>query len=684
MVLIAFANIVFSTEVLSLFSQISQTGMLIMNTLTFLSGLWIWNKFERPLWHINCKPFFKQTYNALKMDKALIILAIGFTFFIASAIFLCTIMPIVNPDAAAYHVLRSVFWIQNKNLNHFLIADSRNLCLPINSEILYAWVIMLCKKEIFLGYFSFIGYVISIISTYKILDFMKYSMRKKLWVIFILSSFASVIVQASGTETDIIITGLVSSSLLMFWYAIKNDKLIPLFMSALSYALAIGTKTPSLFAIPAISIAMIIISTHYRKKNFYKPLLLFLGFGIVNFLIFSSYNYILNFIDYGNIAGSNYFLVPHKNFDGIKAIPANFIKYIFLYFDFTGFKWGTYSSNFLLGFRDSIISSLNLFAPTNGLYSTSNQVNQSLLEPLMGLGVLGILVFLPCWILSIIKPIFKHDKRTLILGFFGLMLILNIFIMSYAIQFMTFSVRFLMFFSILSAPILTYSYKKRGVGKVFVILFAIFYMTLVSSHLWSRNISKIINLYHLNYNTRQIRQLSICISLPSKDMKLPSDAYVHFINMGKCSFINYIKKTNQNNKILLFANTTDELLEIKMLNLHGYNIDTNLIETIKPEDLKRYNMIITTNNSQVSTTFFNYAKDTSNPNINCTYHSLPMSENNIPYISRCQFENDYFKKNNFRLYNKIPYTIASPDINRTEDITPVATVYENLAKPIIK
>src|SRR5574344_107915 len=354
--LIAVANIVLSTEILSLFSQISQNGMLLMNTLTFLSALYVWNKFKRPLWHVDCKPFFKQTFNALKMDKSLIILAGCFIFLLGTLIFLCTIIPIVNPDAAAYHVLRSVYWIQNKNLNHFLIADSRNLCLPINSEILYAWVLMFCKKEVFLGFFSFVGYIISMISTFTFLDFMQYSMRNKLWGIFILSSFASVIVQASSTETDIIIAGLVSSSLLMFWYAIKNDKLIPLFMSALSYALAIGTKTPSLFAIPAIGIAMIIISTHYRKKEFYKPLLLFLGFGIVNFLIFSSYNYILNFIDYGNIAGSITFLVPHKNFDGIKAIPANFIKYIFLYFDFTGFKWGTYSSKFLIGCRDSLIS----------------------------------------------------------------------------------------------------------------------------------------------------------------------------------------------------------------------------------------------------------------------------------------------------------------------------------------
>lgn len=680
--LTAFANIVFTIELLSLFSKISTNGVLLINGITFIISLLIWNKLKRPLWHINCKPFFIHVFNAMKRDKSLFIYCACFLFFIGLSIFFCIIMPVVNSDADSYHVLRCLFWIHNGSLNHFPIADSRNICLPINSEILYAWVLMFFKSETFLGFFGFTGYLLSIISTYKILDFMKYSMRKKLWVIFVLSSFASVIVQASGTETDIIIAGLVSSSLMIYWYALKKNTIVPIFMSALAYALAIGTKTPAIFAIPAIGIGMLLLSIFYKKKEYFKPLLIFLGFGIINFLLFSSYNYILNYIDFGDIAGSTLFLAPHKNFDGIKAIPANFIKYIFLYFDFTGFKWGDYSTKFLMGIRDSIISGLHLLN-TTGVFSTKSQINQTLLEPLMGLGILGIIVFLPCWIISLVKPIFKRDKKTLILGFFGIALLLNIIIMSYSIIFMTFSVRFLMFFTVLSAPVLVYSYRKKGIGKFFIILFAIFYLTQVSTHLWSRNFSRIKSLYNQGYTTREIRSLATCSNLPPHKMKITKSQYNELINSGKCKFNNYIKNNfSKNTNILLYSNMSDELLELKFLDFDGYNINAGVLTDIMDDNLSKYDIIITVDNKQVSSTLNNHYLPHESEALICSDINKSSKTNAVskyPYGTYCTLQPDYLKARGFKLIKTIEYSIIPPpELKTSKQKIPIAYFYENI------
>ena len=83
---------------------------------------------------------------------------------------------------------------------------------------------------------------------------MGYCVRKRLWVIFILSSFPSVIVQVSGTEIDIIVAGLVLSSIFLFWRGLKDGENIPIYMSALAYALAIGTKNPSINMIPGVDL----------------------------------------------------------------------------------------------------------------------------------------------------------------------------------------------------------------------------------------------------------------------------------------------------------------------------------------------------------------------------------------------------------------------------------------------
>ena len=165
-------------------------------------------------------------------------------------------------------------------------------------------------------------------------------------------------------------------------------------MSALAYALAVGTKTPAVLAIPGVGFAMIALCAYY--KNF-KPLWKFLGFAVVNFLIFSSYNYILNYINYGNISGSVSFISAHQNPYGLWAIPANFIKYLFLFFDFTGFHWGNMFGGDITALRDALLGNLGLSDIPDGVHTTQRVINQTLLEPLMGLGILGFLVYLPCW-----------------------------------------------------------------------------------------------------------------------------------------------------------------------------------------------------------------------------------------------------------------------------------------------
>lgn len=338
--LTAFANVVLTIEILSLLNAISPVGVLILNVI-FLSGsIFIWNKKNRPLWIPNVKDFFHKFWKAIRKDKYIFILSIGFLILISSALFLASFMPVINADAGAYHVLRSLFWISNHNLNHFEIADTRNLILPINSEIVYAWILMFIKRSAWVGFVSFAGYLTAVFSLYGILSLMKLSMRRKLWTIFILSSFSSVICQVAGTETDIIIAGLILASMYLFWKGNIENKLVPVFMSALSYALAVGTKSTAFLAIPGTALFMIVISVYCNKKYFYKPLFKFLGFALINFIIFSSYNYVLNYINYGNPIGSEYFMTVHENLYGLRAIPANFIKYMFMFFVFQGLNGG--------------------------------------------------------------------------------------------------------------------------------------------------------------------------------------------------------------------------------------------------------------------------------------------------------------------------------------------------------
>lgn len=686
--LIAFAQLVLTFEILSLFTAINEICVLIANVLFLTGSAIFWDKQSRPIWSLECKNFRNRVNNSLKLDKSLMWLYVGFCTFIISALILCLIMPITNADAQSYHFARSVFWVLQGSLNHFEVADIRNLCLPINSEILYSWVLLFAKKDVFVGFFSFVGYLMSIVSIYNILGYLGYCTRKKLWVIFILSSFASVIVQASGTETDIIVAGLVSSSICLFWYALKNNKMIPVFMAALAYALAIGTKTPAIIAIPGVGLFMLALCFYYKR---FKQLAWFLGFGLINFLIFASFNYILNYIQFSNFMGPESFMVVSKNYFGIKGLYANFIKYFFMFFDFTGFRWSDYFGPSIVALRNGILDYLHLSYVHDGLYTATYKVNRMLLEPLMGAGVLGFLAFLPCVISGILKPIFEFkSKKTWFVFGFAALFVVNIMTLSYVLAYMAYNVRFVMFLIVLSSPILVYSYlSKKNLFKYIMILFAMFYLIGVSTHLWPRPLARIGKILVMDPSISHLRYRAMCEDYE----KIPATSN------SVCILVNEIKKNySKDNKILVFMNTGETIAMLKELEFDGYKVDFRTMENVHNIDFPKYNMIITTMKGQASTLISAYERRKNDYKIvngkvlltklelvPCIYVQNPIltrikgEENSYPFQVRCGLSNEFFKRSTFKKITNIG--IIDPEEIRRGEIDSFI-LYENTKLPL--
>ncbi len=684
-ILTMFGAMVLNIEILSLFSKISIVGILLLNSLfTLLSGIF-WLKRGKPVFHINHKRFFKRIYLALISDKYLFVLGLAFLFMCGISLFLIGLMPIVNPDAEAYHALRSLFWIGNGNLNHFTIGDARALVMPINSEILYLWIFLFFKKQFAIGIFSFIGFLLTIVSLYGIMGNVRLCERQKLWVIFLLASFPSVIVQVSGTETDMIIAGLILSSIYLYWSYVKSENKSALYFSALSYALAIGTKNTSIIMIIPVGIWMLWIGYYYYKKNFAKPFFKFFGYGILNFILFSSYAYILNFIEWHNIFGLSSFVDLHRNLYGIKGFLSGFIKHVFLFFDFTGFTWNKTLGQVILGFRDNLLSVCGLDLIPDGVFSKLTEgFNNSLTEPYMGMGILGFIVFLPCWIYSLLKIFFTKNKKEIFICSFGILLLGAIIMMSYQLAYMFFNVRFLTSFCAICAVILAYSYsKKNSIAKFMITIFALFGLLLISTHLFGRPFVKIYGYFKQGATISQIREVAKCSlffkQLPPKNL----------ICNEMCTIENKIRSINPKNRILYFGNTAENLLIIKMLQFEGYNIDFALLEDIKNINFEKYNIIIIVDDSQASTVLRRNDKTSiyyPAENIKCEYfvrNNIPLDPNSsadIPYFSFCSIEQNFYKNIGYKIYDEIT-VLNGRQIKGNEKLT--YKFYENIKNPII-
>ncbi len=660
--LVAFAQIILSMEILSIFNLIKPCSFIFLNLLFLVASLFVWIKNSKPLYRPNIVPELVKIKNALLKDKSLILLSAAFVFFIIITVIMCIFVPVNSFDAFSYHLARVPFWISNGNLNHFDIADSRMNVMPINSELLYTWVLLFLKKDWFLSGFSFCGYLLAVVALYNFLGELGYSTRKKLWVIFMFSSIASILAEASSTETDVIIGGLVLASLYLWFVYLKTENKMILYFSALSYAIAVGTKTPAVMAIPACGVFMLATSYVCKKNEFYKPLLKFIGFFIINFIVFSSYNYVLNFISYSNPLGSASSISLHSFYGGFKAFVGNMIRYIFLMFDFSGFNYADFFGPHIISLQNKILAFLNIPQKYGVLISSNNQVNKSLIDPVIGPGLLGFLVFMPCLIFSVFRFFtvkfnqkLKFDKKKFILGLFALLFVINLIVMSFTLGFMIYSVRFITTFIVLSSPVLVLSYIKsnKNIFKWMIMFFAISYMVVISSHLSSRPFFKLLYIYNHEKSLDSFRERVSC-----------SENFEFSNNMPVCVLTRELAKSPTPKKILMFAGVNFRAYHMKMMEKDGWTVDFKLLEDYKTIDLSKYDYIVTNHVIQDSeqinhperiseyVLFNNDILFTKNHISNCFYidrHNklITKGHNRIPATAICYIPKNDMRKKGF-------------------------------------
>lgn len=669
-----FANIVVTFEVLSLFSKISIGGVLLVNVL--FAGIFfiIWLLCGRTLVTVNIKSFFRKLAAALRLDKSLLFLLIGVLFLLLTAVCLGLIFPADDAASLFYHVTRAVFWLEQGSFNHFNISDARNLCFPINSEILYTWVMLFLRKNVYLNLFSVGFYILYTVALYGILAKLTSALRPKLWVIFIVSSFTAVITYLSSTETNIIIAALFTSAIYLLMSMDKYKSDTALYMSSLALALAIGVKTSAMFLLPAVFVWYISAGVRASSNNLLKNIVKFGLFLALNILLFSAYNYILNFMNYGNFFSVKSLSYSHQNQFGFEGFLFNILNYFVMMFNFSELDKFYNLSAVIIEIKKYLLS---VFANPFLLGRYSNESYYNFVGAgKSGLGLLGVILFLPCLIYSLFRLFFTQNKKEFLIASFSIIFLAASAIMSYSLVYMSFNIRFIVTFALVSAPVIYFSYRKKfTIYKIIVTFIAMFSLFYVSSNITNMNVSPIIKYFKSGGTISYFRSYVKCSGL-SFDMKNPH------VNVY-CKIRDYIKSQENQNKFLYFSQEGEGLLFIKELYFDGYTIDVDIIENSYNIDFGKYDFVITLENRQTSN-LFRHVDDIKgasfrNDGISCNYndvsgHIILQNSDLKPYISLCRFDGDFFTSKGFYLFDTL---IITEDFARKQNLYKYY-VYKNL------
>ena len=476
--LIYFAQIVLTFELMSLLNAISAGNFLICNflflTVSIISA--VKSKGFNPKTAI--KSEFSSIIKALKRDKILFFISICFIVFIISELAIVILFPITFVDALSYYLPRCTSWIQNGNINHFITPDTRETIMPVNLEFCYSWALLFLKSERGLSVFSYISLLGAIYAIYNFLGELGFCRRKRLWAVFVFSSFALIGVMGYTPCADLFIGTLLLFGVYLFLNGIKYENKSTLFISSLSCALAIGTKTTAIIAMPSIFILCFIICNIYNRSK--KNILYFSILFLINFLIFSSYNYILNFIEYANPVSCREQLLINKFRDGFKGYFATLIKYLFALFDFSGIENFDFYNNFITKVQSIFLSPFGEMSNTSKFFKDIFKYNSEIGLGSSFLGAMGLLAFIPSLILSFVNSK-KKSPKTLILASLSLMFFLNIMIFARVMVYTCFNLRYLITFVVIASPVLVLSYIKsnKNIYKYMLLFVMIIYLFII-------------------------------------------------------------------------------------------------------------------------------------------------------------------------------------------------------------
>lgn len=576
-----FALVVLNLEILSLFNGIKPFNILFLEVFFLIISFLFFKKENYPKITLNFD--FKRLKNSLKLDKSLLILSFAFIFFLVVELFLATILPAFEADSQTYHFFRSYMFIKQNSLNHFETNDIRALIMPINSEIIYSWILAFKKNFYGFGLVSFFSYLLFLINGWQIAEKFKISYRKRLFFLLIFSSFANVIIQISSLQTDLLVGSLLITSLNLF----LTNKKSKIYFSSLAFALALGVKTTAIIALLAIFILYFLIEFFIDKNKKLDKLKHFSLCLVINFFVFSSYNYILNFVQFHNFFSNNSSYLAHRFWGGVQGYIANIIHFSFQSLDFTGFRWGEYLNNPIMTAKSAIFNFLNI-NPKIGTNVPIYRVNTIAEEQICGFGVLGFLAFIPALIKSVFLKIkFKNNKKITFFFFLTFTFLAYFLLLARSVGYMIYSIRFLISFVALSSMVLTLLYLKKTIYKKIIVVFCLFYLLLISTHIRKAPLNIVLSKF--NQKNYTLTDFEKDCYLGRIYLKTPYINEIYFTILNK-----YKDKKN----IALIKSTKSVVFYLKSLEYQGYRVDFLNSALINYDKLKKYDLVIVENSSQ--------------------------------------------------------------------------------------
>ncbi len=213
----------------------------------------------------------------------------------------------LNYDSNTYRLTRVGYWLQEKNINRFLIADTRQNYMAINADLVMLWITSFFRY----GYplvqlVQFFGGVLSCLAIYEFARIWKFARLWRFAAVVMFLGIPNSAVQFFTSQTDLFTTGCLYAGLIFLYKALRENKLAYYTLFGAGLGLSLGAKGTVFYWGPGL--LFLFVSLVFLNK----PKLVTLSRGLIvsslAIVLLGGFNYVRNYREYRNpFAPSNSF-----------------------------------------------------------------------------------------------------------------------------------------------------------------------------------------------------------------------------------------------------------------------------------------------------------------------------------------------------------------------------------------
>ncbi len=210
-------------------------------------------------------------------------------------------------DALTYHLARMAYYIQHGNFSAFGANYWAQVIHPKNSASLMIFIYLVTgRNENLTQILQYIAHLVFILCVYGISKKTGAGTTQGVFSAFTAGLLVIGVLQSATAQNDLIIAAYFGIALYALFAFCERQYNLYLFMAGLNMALAVGTKSSTLVALPSMAMLVVYLLAWKRPaRRAWQSLLLLCGFGLAASLVFVlPSGYLENYKMFGHPVGN--------------------------------------------------------------------------------------------------------------------------------------------------------------------------------------------------------------------------------------------------------------------------------------------------------------------------------------------------------------------------------------------